>query len=235
MNYLTTLYMRLLFRNRRAVFIPINVVSFFCIGLAQLLLGMKQQSWILLGFGSTIITITVGLFFTLHAYRLISVNFDAISVWPISIRSLNGSVWKLSFIMSTLLYTLGCTAAAFVEPAAIIRLISCYLFTLGVANIVYLYLGTLEKRRFDPSLSSFSTEGAMVSNPFRNNIFTVLFGIFLFGTSFLIHYTGYTLLYPLFLGIPGVAGILGYSVLLDKINRVVSRRNYIMKEGFREK
>ncbi|WP_141239943.1 hypothetical protein [Aliifodinibius salipaludis] len=227
------LYIKVLFRNKRAVFQPINIVIFFYIGLFQFVVGAENNLLIQEVLGYSLAIISTGLFFTLHSYRLVSINFDALSVWPISYSSINLSVWLISFYISTLIFLSGFLVLVFLNKSLIFDLLSCYLFTIGVSNVAYLALAIQEEKRYDPSLSAFSTKGSRVSHPFINNAVTLCLGLFVFLVKMLSNWFGGYLFWFL-MSSAGVVGLLLNPILLKKVDEFVLQRSYLMKEGFRK-
>jgi len=234
MSMFLKLYIRLLLRNNRTIYMIVNVFVFFFLGFTQLLIGFRSDTLILKFIGTSMVVIVPGLFLGLHCYRLISVNYDAISVWPISFNSINKGIWKLTFFVATILYLFASIASLLIQPHLLIYLISCYLLCIGVTNSIYIYLGTLETKRFDPSLSSFSVEGALVTHPFYYNMVTFLLG----GGIFLLLFIQ-SLTFPQFFVLVassfGLFGLFFSPYMIKNIDLSLEKRVYRMREGFRKK
>lgn len=235
MKSISNLILKVIFRSGRAVFIPISMLSYFVIGYCSLMLGHINESWVFVSIGFGVTSISTGLFFTLHSFRLLSINFDAISVWPIQESELLRAVRNISWMFNTFLYGLAMFITLILFQDHIFAVVAAFLFSSGIIQFVYMELSMYEHNHFDVTQSAFSVDDAVLSRPFKNNLYT--FGIICI-TAFVVFVfdmVGYLTYVWIVFAFFGMVGFLANKYVTSRIESLLSDRKYYFKEGFRKK
>ena len=224
--------MRLLLRNARARFLAINVATFTLFGMVQLFLGLKEESPVFTIIGIAVLTSATGLGYAAHAFRVQSAFFDGLSAWPLSPSNLIRALVLLCHASTTVAFVLVLPVVLLARPDALAFYAAIFLYSIGIANPLFIFAGTFEKKRFDISLGAFSTRGAMVSHPFLNNAVLLavvappLILLLTAGNPF-----GAAVTLPL--ALLGGAGVVMHAAWMRGIRHNLGRRRYLMLEGFR--
>jgi len=222
---------RLLWRN------PRSRVNFFLIAGNVLLCGLWLIAGILgprlpLIFGTLLLINTVTGYYTVHAFRLRSTIFDRLVTFPIEKHEPVELIVRFSqmIILMTLLVIL--SVSYIINPESVFFVLSTYIYTLGILVYLHTYAGSFQTTRFDPALSSFSSEHTSVSHPWHN-ITALLLGTVPPGLVVILpenplHWSAW-----IFLLLPGVFGLVYHKTWISLITRRFTGRRYEILEGFR--
>lgn len=235
MKSISNLILKVMFRSGRAIFMPISMLSYFIIGYFSLMYGHLNESWIFVTLGFGITSISTGLFFTLHSFRLLSINFDAISVWPIQEIELLRAVRNINWMFNTCLFGLAMLISLILIQDHWYVVVAAYLFSSGIIQFVYMELSLYEHNRFDVTQSAFSVDDAVLSRPFKNNLYTfsiiciTAVVVFTFDTVGFLEYVW--IVFAFF----GLVGYLANKYVTSRIESLLLNRKYYFREGFRNK
>ena len=229
---LVSLDLKLLFRNNRARFLLLNVFVFSIFGASMLLLGLVDGGLMFTIVGAVLTVNATVLGYTAHSFRLKSTLFDYIASCPISPSSVLNATIYLSAALTLLSFVPIITAVGVLDQSKLPLLLSLCLYSLGISNQVFAIVATYETSRFDPSLSAFSTKGAMVSNGIMNNAFMAGISSVPVALMLLAPQPFGPFVY-LPLGSLGLAGLLAKPWWVKTATRHLKHHKYNMLAGFR--
>lgn len=172
-------------------------------------------------------------YYTIHAFRLRSTILDRLVTFPIEKHELVELIVRFSqmIILMTLLVIL--SVSYLINSESVFFVLSVYIYTLGVVVYLHSYVGSFETARFDPALSSFSSEHTFVSHPWHN-LTAFLLGIVPPGLVVIIPEHPFHWTAGIFLLVPGVFGLVCHDTWINLISRHFAGKRYEILEGFRE-
>lgn len=231
------LYLKLIFRNNRVLPIVPNMFFLVLICYWQYVLAVSKSLYLLeIGF-LFILVIVPGFVFSMHAYRYMSINFDLISTWPLSLTTLNNAIWLITLSLTSIPYVVLFIIALTIDVEVhhiIDHLFLPYIFTMGVTTPVYIFVGTYQNNRFDISASAFSLERVVVQRLWLYYLATLLIGIFIMGFNKLLSYYLGEYGYKLSMLFLSVIGVTSWPYLNKKISKNTISRIHDIRKGFRK-
>lgn len=231
------LYIKLILRNNRVFSIIPNMFFLVLICFGQYALAVNKDLYLLEQGFLFLLVIVPGFVFSMHAYRYVSVNFDLISTWPLSLRTLNNAIWLITLLLTSIPYLVLIFVAIIMDVEfinMIYNLILPYFFTIGITTPIYIFIGTFQNNRFDISASAFSLEKVVIQRLWLYYITTFLIGIFIVGLNKLIIYYFGEYTYIIIMLSLSVLGIICWPYLNKSISRNTQKRIYDIRNGFRE-
>jgi hypothetical protein len=230
---LVSLDLRLMLRNKRArmtLWMPFLFIFYglFFYNLEHIGSGNTESDFMLV-FAGTFVTGFFIMSYGISTFCYESNYFSFLLTRQIGIGTYLKSRYYLMAAMTTVCY-LGSVFYVVYGFRILLVNTAMFLFNIGFASYLFLFLSTFNKTRFDLGADAFSMQGK------GSNQFTA---VFLYLLVLLAIYLPVTLLAGsraafVALGAIGLAGILFHPFILRLLSRQFIKRRYIMSEGFRQ-
>jgi hypothetical protein len=228
---------KLIYRNKRMRFLPINLITQIIIGLFCIAYSIKKLFIFITIVGCLYVIGAFSLVYSLHSFRFRSSFYDGLITRPLKTKDILKTLILFVHLGSLVTFGILLTFLYFLIPDKDVIAFILYIlpFAMGVMNYSYFFGGTYDIVRFEPNKDAFSFDGAFSTQPFKNIALTSMIHLLIplvpyMLTGRLINFWLY-----LFIAAPGFIGLSFHRIWINRIENSLENRKYLISESFRKR